>query len=195
MAVILGLSGPRFSGKTVLADLVVSGAKEYGVEVKKLSFATPLKEEFCKEKGIGIETLLLPEVKEQYRAEMEAFSLRVKAENNNPNHFTDLLFAKILPLDNVVIDDVRLFTEEIMRIRQEQGYVWRVFTERQRRIDRGMLANPVTDISRFETESDLPADCYLSLFGTGWVFNNKSVLDLHLVADGLIKRHFLPKFQ
>lgn len=194
MAIICGLAAPRFSGKTVLADLIVEGARGYGLEVKKLSFATPLKEEFCKFKGIGLEVLALPEVKEQYRAEMEAFSLEVKRKNNNPNHFTDLLFAKILPLDNIVIDDVRLFDEEIMRIRQEGGYVWRVYAERQKRIDRGMKANPITDISRFETDSDLPVDCYLSLFGTGWVFNNKAVLDLYEVADMLIKRHFLPKF-
>lgn len=191
----MGLSGPRRSGKTTIADIIVESAKAYGVDVKKLSFATPLKEEFCKEKGIGIETLLLPEVKEKYRAEMEAFSLRVKTENNNPNHFTDLLFAQILPMDNIVIDDVRLFDEEIMRIRKEGGVVWRVYMERQKRLDKGMVANSVTDNSRFETESDLPADCYLSLFGTGWVFNNKGITDLYPIAETLIKRHFLPKFQ
>lgn len=194
MAVIVGFSGPRRSGKTTLADIIVDQAQSFGVTVKKLAFATPLKEQFCKEKGIGLETLLLPDVKEQYRAEMEAFSLRLKAQHNNPNYFTDLLFAEILPTDNVVIDDVRLFDEEIMRIRQEDGVVWRVYMERQKRLDKGMIANAITDSSRFETESDLPADCYLSLFGTGWVFNNKAIMDLYPVADSLIKRHFLPKF-
>ncbi len=195
MAVITAFSGLRLSGKTELSKLIKERAEEYGIHIDIISFATPLKKEFCNEKKIGIEMLMQPHSKELYREAIEEFSIRIKQERGK-DYFSTLLFRSILPYGNYCIDDLRLIDDEAVPLLQMGAHVYRVHADKEVRMERGLIPNPKSDNSRFETELDLPQDTYRKVFGTNWIFNNtQSISNLLIEADIIVRKHFLyPKF-
>lgn len=162
----------------------------YGMEKPEvLSFATPLKELFCELKGINMESLLLPNVKEKYRQEMQDLSELVKT--NEPTYFSDRLFAKLDPSKNQIIDDLRLFDLEFLPLREKGAVIWYVYANYDNRRDRGATFDRAIDTSPYEQDLDLPAEIYLKLCGTGYIFNNKTQDDLKAEANKLVTKHFM----
>lgn len=187
---VCAFAGRRRSGKSLLSSMIQDVCSAYGMEKPEvLSFATPLKELFCELKGINMESLLLPNVKEKYRQEMQDLSELVKT--NEPTYFSDRLFAKLDPSKNQIIDDLRLFDLEFLPLREKGAVIWYVYANYDNRRDRGATFDRAIDTSPYEQDLDLPAEIYLKLCGTGYIFNNKTQDDLKAEANKLVTKHFM----
>lgn len=189
---IIALCGERKSGKTVLANLIKKKFKEdKGYDVPIISFASPLKEEFCHKRGISLD--YLEKNKEQYRYELEQFSIKKKEETKNQYIFTEKALGA---LDSVgsgyaIVDDLRLLKIEFKPLLERGAFIYRVYSDLEVRISRGLVPNPEVDNSPFETELALDRETLRKLGGKGWVVNNtNNISDLGVEASILISLHF-----
>lgn len=187
---LLAFGGRRKNGKTALAHMIQDFASDIGLEKPEiLSFATPLKELYCELNSISMESLLLTNIKEQHRVGMQDLSTQVKAEE--PTYFSDRLLAKINPAKNQIVDDLRLFDLELLPLRAKGAYIWYVYSDFDQRRLRGVVYDPIVDNSAYETELYMSAHTYLTLCGTGWIFNNKGLDELKTKASELTSKYFL----
>lgn len=189
MPQICGITGLRKSGKTFFCNYVVQVAKdEFGINIRKLSFADPLKKLFTDHKNITLETL--EAYKEEFRKELEDFSSELKKDD--PFLLTNLLIKDILPLDKVILDDVRLIDIEIRPLLELKASIYRVYAEKRIRLQRGYKPDPINDSSRYEVETELPQEIFKG-WGGYYIFNNKDNNKLELIdeAKKIVRRHFL----
>lgn len=196
MALIVAIAGHRRAGKTFLASQIIDAGQGFGIKIEKLSFADPLKELFCQYKGISVATLSLPDVKENYRKELEQFSDKIKTED--PFCFTNKLLEKISLVGNYVIDDIRFLLEEVvplLKLTEHKINIYRVYADWGARFKRGMVPDPKVDNSRYETELDLPQEIYMS-WGGYYIYNSKddpssSMREAKLIVQRSYLRHLI----
>lgn len=188
MPVIIAFSGPRKSGKTAAAGFLITHLEEYGLKPIKLSFADPIKEEFCKLNNIGLDTMYLNDLKESYRDQLITFAEERRKED--PDVFINLLFKKVFAFDWIIIDDLRLVNELKMVLKYD-GIPIKVQTDRLKRCQRGFIYDPKVDEHYSESELDLCAQTYKQLGGTV-IWNNRTLEDLRTEV-GHIAKHLISK--
>jgi phosphomevalonate kinase len=180
---IIGFAGTRKSGKTAAAHQLMGIDERF----RRMSFADPLKDMYCKTKGIGRETLDNVSLKEFYRRDMQEVSTQMKIDNGD-DYFAKMLLDQVLSNDFVVIDDVR-FVQELKLIRQAGGIVYQVYSDPHKRAERGWEFDPIIDTDISETELGwLTAETF-HLLGGGRIYNNHSTKELRNEIFNVLLRH------
>lgn len=179
---ILALAGRRFSGKTKIASTFCDMDSRFRV----LNFADPIKEEFCKRKGITRDMLDRSSFKEEFRPELLTYSDDMKAKHSK-YYFADMLMERIIPGEHVIIGDLR-FIEEVHVLKKKDALIYKVETSKKVRILRGWNYDPNIDDHYSETELDLPAYVYHCL-GGGVIYNDKDPTNqIQLILQTQFKR-------
>lgn len=189
---IVALTGVRKSGKTQAANIFVSLGQEMGIKIKKVSFADSLRDLFSKETGVGIDTLTSNILKEEFRDRLILFGETKRKED--PYIFINNLFKSILPKENIIIDDLRLF-EELDVLLKNGAAIYKIEASDLIRKQRNWSYFPEVDNHYTETElTQFPQEQYIR-WGGGIIQNNtNNIEDLTMAVEPIIKRHFLPKF-
>ena len=191
MAKVIAFMGYRRSGKTESSKIVSEIGLEYGLDIKRMSFATPLKELFADYKGIKIDALYKDFTKETYREEIQRYGDAIL--ETDPFFFADKLFKQVNPSDYVAIDDTRKI-EELQRIKEHEGVPVYIYADRLTRQARGAKFDPIIDNHISETElGDLCQETILTLGGY-YVYNNGSIDNLKYQLQGIFKKVILPRY-
>lgn len=186
---ILALPGKRRAGKTTAAHIVKGIADEsFGIKVRILSFGFPLKQMYSRQYGTSIFDLDAAETKEQFRKSLIDYANALKKEN--PYLFVDMLAAHANPGDNIVIDDVRNI-EELQWCIENGGKPYRVEADKQLRIARGAIYDPLIDDALGETELDFSSETW-RILGGGVIYNNKTTFELKESLFKLTKAIYVP---
>lgn len=190
MPVILGIMGRRRCGKTESAKMLYEMGLEYGIEAKRLSFASVLKDMFAESRGISVEVLSRDFAKEQYREDIQKYGDLILSAD--PKYFVKELFKQVKPTDYAYIDDLRKI-EELQAVLEAGGTPILIYADRNTRSKRGAVYDPITDNHISETElGDLSQETLLTLGGY-YVYNNKTPEDLRYQLQGILKKVILPK--
>ncbi len=181
---LIAICGKRLSGKTTLAEMIM----DINPRFRRLSFATPLKNEFCFSKGIDRSMLDDIAYKEKYRTEMQNWSKEYLEADLF--HFLKALFKDVKPGDCIVIDDLRYLYHEFLPIVEMGGFVQRLVTDDTIRASRGWKRNKEADEHQSETDLDLPS-IFFHKHGGALDYNNKGIDTLKSLALDILKRKFL----
>src|ERR1700722_11378086 len=105
MTHLLVFAGSRKSGKTLISSIVI----DLDPRFKRISFADPLREEFCNEHEIDISELTDNKKKEGYRWEIIDFG--ESKTKDYPFYWANKWQKKIREEEYVVTDDLRKIAE------------------------------------------------------------------------------------
>jgi phosphomevalonate kinase len=156
---IIAFAGKARTGKSICCNYITQKYPEF----KKLSFASPLKNEFCKEKGIDRSELDDASIKESHRFNIQRFS--EKYLSRDKYHFLKLALKEVNPGDHVVFDDLRYLENEFYPIVGLGGTPVKLHSTLEDRIKRGYIPNPEIDNHQSEVDLDLPDAFFYSYHG------------------------------
>lgn len=187
---ILAFAGKRKVGKTRLSNELITMASEMGIKVRRVSFASSLKQLYCEQYNTPPEELEDVVMKEVHRAALEAFSEWVKSEAGDQNVLIDDMWSHIDQDENIIIDDLRRI-EELQSVKLRGGIPYKVEADLSVRMSRGFKYDPKVDESSYEKElGDLSSDTFFHL-GGGAVYNNKTIWEMQPKLKELILEVFL----
>ncbi len=166
---IIALAGRRKSGKSTVADLMVEIGKDQGIEIKRRSFAHPLKLEYSRRFGVPLEDLYDEYQKESHREKLMIFAAHVN--KLYPRIFIDYLFDRLKEDDNIIIDDMRTM-EQLQELIAQGGKPYKVHADSQKRFTRGAWPNPTVDDSLQESELGDLSSWTFHCLGGGVIYNN-----------------------
>jgi phosphomevalonate kinase len=132
---------------TQSSDFIVEQFKGF----KKLSFATPLKDLYCKENNLDRSILNDVFLKEDHRKGMQEFSEKYLARDKY--HFYKLLMQEVSSGDSIVIDDLRYFENEFIPLKELGANIIRISSTLENRMARGHVPDP--ERSNHKSETDL----------------------------------------
>lgn len=179
-AFTMGLKG---TGKTTFADMIC----ELDPTIKKVSFATPLKEDYARKMGIKVSELNDRNTKEKYRYDIQRHSEAILAQD--PYYYANLLFSGIKEGDRVVCDDLRTFYE-LQVVLESGGIPYQMYSDPYVRASRGIVFNKETDGHFTETELGNLSWETLHKLGGGRIWNNKDLEFLRKQAVEVVDKHF-----
>lgn len=167
--IVILISGKRCSGKDTVADCI----KESNGYIKKVSFGTIMKMDYCKLKQINMDDLKDRMIKEKHRPYLIEF-----AESQKQKHGMDYWAKRCWSQyhknnDILLISDWR-FLEEYQFFQQlyHDGYIHelktiRVEASNESKLKRGWKPNPKVDGHRGEVELDSFADFTYVIYNNG----------------------------
>jgi phosphomevalonate kinase len=166
---LVALAGPRKSGKTAFAELVVGINDGF----KSIAFADALKFDFSEEFGVALGDLYDVEVKERYRQAMVEYGDYRRAKDQYC--FCKTLFARLEVGESYIIDDMRRI-EELEWVMKAGGKPFRMYSPPEIRKARGWVFDPKVDNHPTEVELDLSRETFEHL-GGGYIYNTSNNLD------------------
>ncbi len=174
---VLAFAGLRKVGKTRLSNELIAMANDMGISVRKVSFASSLKQMYCQNYNVPPEELEDVIQKEVHRASLEAFSEWVKKESGDQEVLIKDMWEGIGYEENIIIDDLRRI-EELASVKAQGGIPYKVEADLAVRMSRGYSYDPKVDESPYEKElGTLSSDTFFHL-GGGAIYNNKTIFDI-----------------
>ncbi len=183
MSNILSFVGRSYCGKSFISRIVT----ELDSRFIHCSFSEPAKRIFCDKLGISREEFDISDVKDLHW--IEFLNYKEELSNGNRYYWVDALFEEIGKDDYVVIDDVSSI-EELQKIVENKGLVYKVVSNPEIRKQRGWVPIEEIDNHLSEMELDLSGDVFYTLTGGGIIYNNEGEAKLRGQIYNLLMSHF-----